>query len=281
MYCYSIVIPLVLALTGVAVRALTLRGGIAAAIVGMTVAICTPSLFPALTVMVVLGIGATVVRVYLSARRQSTLDSCTLDTGDSANINDRILRGAGSVFGNGGAAVLFAAAFGVFGSINLQVQPNAISNCLDALYFATAGCIAAAAADTIAGEIGRAFRARTYSILTLKPVEIGANGGVSALGTIAGCAASSLIGVICAFFSAYVLFGSIAHFNWMFVVIVTLAGVVGCFVDSLVGATIEGKAFRVVSLQEKPIVFTVGNNETNFIGTFFGGVFALTVRIFM
>ncbi len=262
-------------------RALTPRGGIAAAIVGVSIALCTPPLFPSLTVMVVVGIGATAVREYFDARRRIKRDPHVAVVGYASTINDRILRGAGSVIGNGGTAVLFAAAFGALNFLFSQEDPHAVLVYLDALYFATAGCIAAAAADTVAGEIGRAFRARAFSISTLKPVEIGANGGISALGTIAGCAASCLIGVVCAFFTAYGPFGSISHFSWTFAVLVAFSGVVGCFVDSFVGATIEGKAIKVLSFQGKTFAFTIGNNETNFISTLAGGAIAFIIFIFI
>lgn len=273
-------LPVMLALAGLALRALTWRGCIAAAIVGIVIATCTPALFPALVVMVAAGVVATEFRVIKDEQRKNRLEMVKTQVWNFCRSN-RIIRGAGSVLGNGGASVVFAILFDLSGTTTLLSGPADAAIALDILYFAVAGSIAAAAADTVAGEIGRALRARAFSIVTFKPVEIGANGGVSVLGTFAGAVASAIIGTICGIFSAYILFGSVAHFSMPFVAIVTIAGVFGCFIDSFIGATVEGKAMRIMSVKGKAITFTIGNNETNFIGTFAGGLAGIIMRYFV
>jgi len=147
-------------------------------------------------------------------------------------------RGYKNVFANGIVAAAAAVLFGVF------QQPVFI-----VMYV---GCVATAAADTLASEIG-VTGGIPYLITTLKKVPIGTNGGVTLVGESVALLGGFLVSL------AALLLGVITP--WM-LVICTIAGFVGTNIDSLVGATLENKGF-------------LGNAGTNLLATIGGGLFAL------
>lgn len=89
---------------------------------------------------------------------------------------------------------------------------------------AFAGALAAATSDTWASEIGRHSRSLPRLITNGTPVPAGTDGGITVLGTAGGLAGAALMGV---------LSGRPA--------LVGIAGFAGMLVDSLLGATIQGK----------------------------------------
>jgi uncharacterized protein (TIGR00297 family) len=94
------------------------------------------------------------------------------------------------------------------------------------------GSIATATADTMASEIGVATTPRL--ITNLKKVPPGTDGGISILGTFAGIMGAGLIGL-----AAYILGVYPDLVKTMEIAII--AGTVGCFVDSILGAVLESK----------------------------------------
>jgi uncharacterized protein (TIGR00297 family) len=153
-------------------------------------------------------------------------------------------RGYRNVFANGIVAAAAAVLFGVF------QQPVYI-----VMYVS---CVATAAADTLASEIG-VTGGIPYMITSLKKVPIGTNGGVTLRGeTVAflGGLAVSLVALLLNVITP-----------WM-MVICTLAGFVGTNIDSLVGATLENRGF-------------LGNAGTNLLATIGGGLFAISLFLFM
>ena len=95
--------------------------------------------------------------------------------------------------------------------------------------------ISVAAADTIASEVGVKDR-KVWLITTFKRVEPGVDGGVSVTGTavaLAAAVATTAIGWV-------LIFGM--SFDLLFIVPV-IAGMIGCFADSVLGATIETKGY--------------------------------------
>ncbi|MGD0080644.1 MAG: TIGR00297 family protein [Methanoregula sp.] len=153
-------------------------------------------------------------------------------------------RGYRNVFANGIVATAAAVLFGVF------QQPVFI-----VVYV---GCVATAAADTVASEIG-VTGGIPYMITTLKKVPIGTNGGVTLVGeTVAllGGFAVSLVALLIGVITPSML------------VICTLAGFAGTNIDSFVGATLENKGF-------------LGNAGTNLLATIGGGLFAVAIFIFL
>lgn len=149
-------------------------------------------------------------------------------------------RGYRNVFANGIVAAAAAVLFGVF------QQPVFV-----VMYV---GCIATAAADTLASEIG-VTGGVPYMITTLKKVPIGTNGGVTVTGELVALLGGLVVSLVA------LLLGVITP--WM-AVVCTLAGFVGTNIDSLVGATLENRGF-------------LGNAGTNLLATIGGGLFAVTL----
>jgi len=88
---------------------------------------------------------------------------------------------------------------------------------------AFAGALAAATADTWATEIGSRSRAAPRLITSGAPVPAGTSGGITLLGTLGGLAGAAFIGALAGL-------GAVA-----------VAGAFGTVIDSLLGATLQGK----------------------------------------
>jgi uncharacterized protein (TIGR00297 family) len=149
-------------------------------------------------------------------------------------------RGYRNVFANGIVAAAAAVLYGVF------VRPEFI-----VLYV---GCVATAAADTIASEIG-VCGGIPHMITTFKKVPIGTNGGVTATGELV------------ALFGGFVVCLVSLLFNVItpgMLVLCTIAGFVGSNIDSIIGATLENRGY-------------LGNAGTNLLATSGGGAFALAM----
>jgi uncharacterized protein (TIGR00297 family) len=87
-------------------------------------------------------------------------------------------------------------------------------------------------ADTFASEIGKAYGKTTFLITTLERVEPGTEGAVSAEGT----AAAAVGGLILS------LYGwSVGLISGRAVPISTVAAFIACNVESVLGATLQGK----------------------------------------
>ncbi len=152
-------------------------------------------------------------------------------------------RGYRNVFANGIIAAAAAVLFGVF-----QMPVFIV------MYV---GCVATAAADTLASEIG-VTGGIPYMITTFKKVPIGTNGGVTLTGELVALLGGFAISLV-----AFLL--NVITPEMM--VICTLAGFVGTNIDSLVGATLENRGF-------------LGNAGTNLLATISGGVFAVALYSF-
>ncbi len=122
------------------------------------------------------------------------------------------------VFANGGVAGVVAIVY--------HFYQNEI------LYYVYLASVSAAMFDTWATEIGTLLLSKPRLITTFEPVEPGTSGGVSIKGTIGGIVGSFLV------FSSATFW-----IEWDFVklIIVLLAGFIGSFVDSLLGATIQAQ----------------------------------------
>jgi uncharacterized protein (TIGR00297 family) len=153
-------------------------------------------------------------------------------------------RGYRNVFANGIVAAAAAVLYGVF------VRPEFI-----VLYI---GCVATAAADTMASEIG-VTGGTPYMITTLKKVPIGTNGGVTMTGELVALAGGFLVCVVALFLTIIT--------PWM-LVICTIAGFAGTNIDSIVGATLENNGY-------------VGNAGTNLLATLGGGIFAVALFLWI
>jgi len=147
-------------------------------------------------------------------------------------------RGYKNVFANGIVAAAAAVLYGVF------VRPEFI-----VLYI---GCVATAAADTLASEIG-VTGGTPYLITTFEKVPIGTNGGITLTGELV-----SLLGGFAISLVALVL----NVITPEMAAVCTIAGFIGTNIDSLVGATLENRGY-------------LGNAGTNLLATIGGGIVAV------
>ncbi|SDR01707.1 DUF92 domain-containing protein [Natronobacterium texcoconense] len=155
-------------------------------------------------------------------------------------------RGTGNVLGN--AAVGLVAVLGYAASSATLLPGNPDPNLF---LFAFAGSVATAMSDTLSSEIGSVFETPRL-ITTFEPVEPGTDGGVTWQGEIAGIAGAAVVAGI-----SYWLFPEV---DVVGAGIVLAAGFVGMTVDSLLGATLEGKL--------------LGNQGVNFLATLSGAIVA-------
>ncbi|HIH34850.1 MAG TPA: TIGR00297 family protein [Methanosphaera sp.] len=92
------------------------------------------------------------------------------------------------------------------------------------------GAIATATADTMASEIG--VLSKPILITSREHVKPGTDGGISLLGTAAGLIGAFIIGL-----TAYLI--NVSPEFTTSILIALFAGMIGCFADSLLGATLE------------------------------------------
>lgn len=119
--------------------------------------------------------------------------------------------------------------------------------------FAFGGAMAAATADTWSSEVGEWRAGATRLVTTWRRVDPGVNGGVSWPGSLAAGAGAFAVGGL-----ASLCFGSAA-----LVVPLAVGGISGALADSVVGATIEGRARGLE------------NDAVNWIGTLTGAAVAV------
>ena len=147
-------------------------------------------------------------------------------------------RGYRNVFANGIVAAAAAVLFGVF------QQPLFV-----VMYV---GCVATAAADTLASEIG-VTGGIPRLITTFRKVPIGTNGGITLTGETVALLGGFVVSVVAMLLNVI---------TPQMMVICTLTGFVGTNIDSVIGATLENKGF-------------LGNAGTNLLATLGGGIFAV------
>jgi uncharacterized protein (TIGR00297 family) len=114
--------------------------------------------------------------------------------------------------------------------------------------FAFAGAIAAAMSDTLSSEIGILFE-NTRLITTFDKVERGTDGGITLQGSLAGIIGAFFIGALASLVLGIGMDGAI---------IIGIAGVMGMFGDSILGASLEDK--------------WIGNEGVNFMATLIGSI---------
>jgi uncharacterized protein (TIGR00297 family) len=120
--------------------------------------------------------------------------------------------------------------------------------------------ITVAAADTIASEVGVKDK-KVWLITTFKRVEPGTDGGISFMGT----GLALLAAIVTAAIGWYFIFDK--PWDMMFLIPVT-AGMFGCLMDSVFGATLERKGY---------LSKYTNNASTAMIGS----LFAMAVYIFL
>ncbi len=118
---------------------------------------------------------------------------------------------------------------------------------------ASSAALAEAASDTASSEVGQAVGTSAYLITDFRPVPIGTDGGISVQGTLAGIAGALLVATV-----SWAT-GMIAP-HWLLPV--AGAGVLGMFVDSFLGASLERRGL-------------LNNDVVNFLSTVTSAAFAL------
>jgi uncharacterized protein (TIGR00297 family) len=132
-------------------------------------------------------------------------------------------RGWRNAWANGG----IAAAIAVLGAL---AGPKLVP-----LYvLAYAAAVATATADTCSSEVGKAYGRRTFLITSFQPVPPGTEGAVSLEGTLAAVAGAAIVAFVGAGLGLY---GPAAA------ALVTLAGVVGSLIESVVGTIAEKRGW--------------------------------------
>jgi uncharacterized protein (TIGR00297 family) len=153
------------------------------------------------------------------------------------------------------------------------------------------GAVATANADTLATEIGLLNPSDPRLITNLsKIVPAGTSGGISILGELATLFGALVIGI------AAGLLGMSGNPGWPLSIMVgttIIAGFVGCSVDSVIGATVQGmykcSVCNKITENRKhcgsPSIplrgyKVIDNNIVNLIATIFGAVFAVLILVF-
>lgn len=174
------------------------------------------------------GIGAVVTKFRYEEKRKR----------GAAEANEGA-RGTGNVLAN--SVIALVAVLGFAASPTLAVDP-------DLFVFAFAGSLATAMSDTLSSEIGVLY-GDPRLITSFEPVPAGTDGGISWQGEVAG-----LVGAIVVAGLAAGLLGVPAGGA----AVVVVAGMVGMTMDSLLGATVEGRV--------------IGNQAVNLLGTLSGAL---------
>tara|TARA_R110002096_G_scaffold324349_3_gene518405 strand:- start:9399 stop:10142 length:744 start_codon:yes stop_codon:yes gene_type:complete len=137
---------------------------------------------------------------------------------------------------------------------------------------AAVASIAAANADTWATELGNKAEGKTFLITTLERVKSGTDGGISISGSLAALAGSSLIAIL--------FWITFANSTTLSLVLIIVAGVVGCFFDSFLGARYQGYIFSKNSetnVSARPIV--LDNNFVNWIAVGSSSIIVLLITL--
>ncbi len=117
----------------------------------------------------------------------------------------------------------------------------------------SSAALAEAAADTTSSEVGQAVSDSAHLITNFRPVPVGTDGGISVAGTLAGIAAALAIATVS--WATRVIAS-----HW--VLPVAAAGVLGMFVDSFLGASLERRRL-------------LNNDAVNLASTIAAALFAL------
>lgn len=160
-------------------------------------------------------------------------------------------RGTENVLGNAAVALVAVVAFAAADLLPGRPLDPALFRYL------FAGSLAGAMADTLSSEVGGLFDGPRL-VTTLEPVPPGTDGGVTWQGTAAGLVGAAAVGAVSLPLVAARLPVEAAG-------VVALGGVVGMFVDSLLGAAVEGGR--------------VGNEAVNLLATAAGGVAAAALAV--
>ena len=174
-------------------------------------------------------------------------------------------RDLGQVLANGGAAALFSlTSFLIWWFVEQRAAPfksapvlgdpdpefsAVMTNLMIGNAAAILGSLATVNADTWATELGVLSRTPPRSILTLQPVEPGASGGISKVGTLAALGGALFIAGLLGLIGIGET-GSVHLGLALYVIAATLGGFIGALFDSLMGATVQAMYYS--EARQKP-----------------------------
>ena len=179
------------------------------------------------------------------------------------------IRDNSQVLANGG--------FGAALMMLYQIFPSEL------LYYVYVSSLAAVCADTWATEIGTLWKTKTINILNLKTIDQGRSGGISSIGMFGAILGAFIIPI-----------SSLSWINWNyfnFILIVTISGVLGSIIDSVLGASFQSQfKCRICgkiterenhcnqsSIRYKGLTW-IDNDIVNFITSIAGGIFFIPVK---
>ncbi len=139
-------------------------------------------------------------------------------------------RDAWQVWANGGVAGIFVILHTIFPDSSWP-------------WLAFCGTMAAVNADTWATELGVLSKKNPINLVTGLPLEVGASGGVTVLGTFAAFLASIFIANLAILIWPAFLQKPTGAETWILLTGITAAGVFGSLVDSFLGATVQAIYF--------------------------------------
>jgi len=142
-------------------------------------------------------------------------------------------------------------AVGIASATTFVAQPGAI---VALLLLGFVASFSTKLSDTCASEVGKAYGKRTFLITTLQPVARGTEGAVSLEGTLAGVAGSVAIAILA---------WGVGLINVPGIVWCVIAAFIATNIESLIGATVEGK------------VSWLTHDVVNFLNTLIGAIAAI------
>jgi len=211
-------VTVLLAAAAVVVKALTPTAGAVATAFGIVIVVFSGVAFLALLILFV--VGSTLATRYRFAEKRDR----HVQEGKGGE------RGVANVV----AHIVLPTALAVAGGWN----PAWITAPALAVLYAAA--LAFGASDTFASEFG-VLAGRARSILTLRPVEPGTNGGVSVRGELAALLGASTTAVIA--LALYAATGVRLPGDLVLVFVVITGGFVACQIDSILGEAFENRGY--------------------------------------
>jgi uncharacterized protein (TIGR00297 family) len=211
-------VTIALALGAILARALTPLAGAVAAGFGMVIVVAVGFAFLALLILFVVA-SVLVTRYRITEKRAKNLQEGKAGERGVANVVAHILVPTGLAIGAG-------------------LTPPVLSVPTVSVLYASA--LAFGAADTFASELG-VLAGSARSILTFRPVAPGVNGGVSAFGEVWALVGALTTGVV-----GYLLYtglGTPTLAAGVVVGVVTVAGFLGCQIDSVLGEALENRRY--------------------------------------
>lgn len=153
-------------------------------------------------------------------------------------------RDAGQVAANGAVAGLLTLGFVILHYLFPDIGEFSL------LWVGFAASLAGANADTWATELGVLNPRQPILLTTFRRVPQGTSGGVSLVGSLAALSGSALVGSVAILVGGLGWAPGVDRPAWLLFIVITAAGFLGSFVDSLLGATLQAVYYCPVCEKE-------------------------------